>query len=159
MFSLSPTIVLVPVTLYAAPSPSANPSPLTVTSSFVNGVPSYVFVSVALVSFTFLFAIFSVPFFGVTENSSVTSLPAASFTTGVPTTFTGYSPASVFVVSALRPSTVNSVPSIVNVSVLKPSAVCSFPSYVDSPLLASTSISYFASLLVTVRVPYTVLIV
>ena len=57
---LEPAIVWLPVTLYVAPSPSAKPSPPTVTVSFVSGVPSYFFESVALVSVTGRFVIFTV---------------------------------------------------------------------------------------------------
>ena len=57
VFALLPTSVWLPVTSYVAPSPSAKPSPLTVTSSFVSAVPSYAFSSVALVSVTVRFVI------------------------------------------------------------------------------------------------------
>ena len=57
VFALLSTSVWLPVTSYVAPSPSANPSPLTVTVLFVNGVPSYVLLSVALVSVTVRFVI------------------------------------------------------------------------------------------------------
>ena len=56
-----PTFVMVPVTSYAAPSPFTNPSPLSVTSFFVSGVPSYSFFAEAEVSFTVLFSISSCP--------------------------------------------------------------------------------------------------
>ena len=42
------------MTANVAPSPSANPSPDTLTFSFVNGVPSYGLESVALVNLTVL---------------------------------------------------------------------------------------------------------
>ena len=53
-----PTSVIVPVTLYVAPSFSANPNLLvTVTLEFVNGLPSYTFSSLALVNVTLRFVI------------------------------------------------------------------------------------------------------
>ena len=52
--SVSPAFVIVPVTSYDAPSPVTNPSPPTVTVSFVNAVPSYGLESFALVSVTVL---------------------------------------------------------------------------------------------------------
>ena len=66
-FALLPTSVCVPVTSYVAPSPSAKPSPPTVTVLFVRAVPSYGLESVADVSVTLLFAISSLP--SVTSKS------------------------------------------------------------------------------------------
>ena len=59
-FSLLPTTVWLPVTSYVAPSPSTKPSPLTVTAAFVNAVPSYSLLSVALVRVTALGVTFNV---------------------------------------------------------------------------------------------------
>ena len=59
--STVPGSVIVPVTLYVAPSPSTNPSPPTVTFPLVNGVPSYVLLSVADVRVTLLFVISNSP--------------------------------------------------------------------------------------------------
>ena len=64
MFALLPTSVCVPVMSYVAPSPSAKPSPPTVTSVcafFVRAVPSYTFSPSADVSVTLRLLIVSVP--------------------------------------------------------------------------------------------------
>ena len=68
LFAAPPTSVWLPVTLYVAPSPSTNPSPVTVTLLFVSGLPSYSFVSVALVSVTLRFVTVSVPYVAVTVS-------------------------------------------------------------------------------------------
>ena len=58
VFFVEPTFVIVPVTLYVAPSFSANPNLLvTVTVAFVNGLPSYTFSAFALVNETLRFVI------------------------------------------------------------------------------------------------------
>ena len=57
MLTLVPTLVIVPVTANFAPSPSANPSPDTITFLFVNAVPSYGFLEESLVNVTFLLEI------------------------------------------------------------------------------------------------------
>ena len=159
MFSLLPTSVLLPVTSYAAPSPSTKPSPVTVTSLFVNALPSYSFSSVALVITTSLFVISSVPFFVLTMNCAVTSFLAASLTIAVPLISLSALMTSVDLGSLVsRPSTVYVLPSTSNSSVLNPSALCSSPSYFAVVLLASTVISYFVVRSVTVSLPATVLI-
>ena len=61
VFSLLPTRVWVPVTSYVAPSPSAKPSPPTVTLLFVSALPSYTLLSSALVRVTVRLLISSVP--------------------------------------------------------------------------------------------------
>ena len=57
VLALVPTFVIVPVTANVAPSPAANPSPVTSTFSFLNAVPSYGLESVALVNTTSRFVI------------------------------------------------------------------------------------------------------
>ena len=54
-----PTLTIVPVALIPSTSPSTNPSSPTVTSGFVNSVPSYALLAVSLVNVTFLFVIVS----------------------------------------------------------------------------------------------------
>ena len=54
-----PTLTIVPIALIPSTSPSTNLSPLTVTSGFVNAVPSYALLAVSLVNVTFLFVIVS----------------------------------------------------------------------------------------------------
>ena len=50
--STSPTVVMVPMALISVTSPSTKPSPVTVTSSLVSGVPSYSLVALSLVRVT-----------------------------------------------------------------------------------------------------------
>ena len=151
--ALVPFIFWFPVTVYSAPSPSANPSPLTVTSSFVRGLPSNSFCADPDVRVTSLLAIVRVPFSVFTANCSVTSFPSSSVTAGVPVTLTGYSPAFVPDALAVSPLTVYVSPFTVKVSVFNPLTLFSVPSYFSLPLFASTVISYLAVLFVTVRVP------
>ena len=65
-FSLLPTSVWLPVTSYVAPSPSAKPSPPSVTLLFVRALPSYSLLSVADVRLTLLLLMVSFPSTGVT---------------------------------------------------------------------------------------------
>ena len=63
-----PTFVIVPIALIPSTSPSTNPSPPTVTSGFVNAVPSYALLAVSLVNVTGLFVTVS---FSIPVNSPV----------------------------------------------------------------------------------------
>ena len=95
-----------PVTVKSAPSPLTKPSPPTVTSSLVSGSPLYSRLEVPEVNVTSRFWMVSLPAWVLTLNWSVTTLPSASLTTAVPVTTEAYSPASVPLASAERPSTV-----------------------------------------------------
>ena len=88
VFSLEPAIFRFPVTLYVAPSPSANPSPPTETFLFVRYFPSNSLLSVADVRVTSLLVISRLASATDTLNCFVTSVPAPSFTTAVPVTAT-----------------------------------------------------------------------
>ena len=83
---------MVPVTSYVAPSSPTNPSPPTVTPSFVSAVPSYSFWPPSDVRVTFLGVIVNLP----SVVFVTIYFPVASI---VPTTFfsnfASYSPASV----------------------------------------------------------------
>ena len=68
MFLTSPSLTLVtePVAVISLTSPATNPSPVTVTSGLVSGLPSYCFVADLDVRVTFLGVIVSLP--SVTSN-------------------------------------------------------------------------------------------
>ena len=127
-FVLKPCIVWLPVTLYVAPSPSANPSPPTVTLSFVSGSPSNSFSADPDVRVTFLLAIVSFPFTVLTANCAVTSFPSASVTVGVPVTLAAYSPAFVPLALAVSPLTVYFSSFTVNSVAANPLTLFSVPS-------------------------------
>ena len=59
VFVTDPTSVFVPVAWRSVTSSSTNPSPPTVTSGFLNSVPSYALLAVSLANVTFLFVIVS----------------------------------------------------------------------------------------------------
>ena len=101
------------------------------TPSLVSASPLYTRLSLTEVSVTERFAISSLPGTSVTANWLDTSLPLASFTTGVPLMVFAYSPAlTAFGSEVFRPSTVYFWPSTVNSDVFNPVAACSTPSYV-----------------------------
>ena len=85
VLSLSPTFVWLPIILHVTPSPSTNPLSPTVTSGFVNGVPSYSLEADPLVNVTGLFVIVN---FSVPINSPVYfSLVTRTFTVLLSLTF------------------------------------------------------------------------
>ena len=161
MFADEPVSFCFPVTLYDAPSFSANPSPSTYTVSAVSASPSYSFEAEADTSLTVLFVMSRLPFTRWTENWSVTSFPLSSVTDGVPVIFTGYVPACVPAADAAIPLTVYTCPPAVTLTFPSSSAptspltLCLSPSYFAFPLFAVIVTSYFSSpdLLVTLSIP------
>ena len=135
MLSLDPTFVWLPVTSYAAPSPAANPSPLTVTVPFVSAVPSYVFESVALVSVTSRLLIVSLP-------SSITNVTFVKFpfvfVKSVAFSSMSYEPASVplIVASPLNVKSFSVYSGSLMLSTVYPVTVFSVPSYFSLPLFS-----------------------
>ena len=85
MFALLPTKVWLPVKLYVAPSPSAQPvSVASAVSPFTSAFPSYTLLRSALFNVTLALLITRLPLVVFTMNCAVTSFPDASFTTAVP---------------------------------------------------------------------------
>ena len=148
MFALLPTSVCVPVMSYVAPSPSAKPSPPTVTSVcafFVRAVPSYTFSPSADVSVTLRLLIVSVPStFFTFVKFAVLSFSWASLITYPSLTTFALEPASVWlplaVASTVKPS---GRPLAVTFFSPVPSHVSAVPSYV---LLSEGAVSVTSAL-------------
>ena len=107
VFVTLPAFVIVPIALISLTSPSTNPSPVTVTSGAVSGMPSYALFALSDFRFTVRLFTVSVPLsFSILANCSVTS--ASSFLIITDSTLFSVVPAFVMlpltVASAVKPS-------------------------------------------------------